>query len=685
MTQVQHVGLPHEQMIEDHASRLANDLVTNQPKVFQFKGPQTSGKSALLRALKTKLEELNQKPVLVDPPEHALDAGLIALLKVGVALRRFDLIDGQLDFLTKGEKTWSDKLMEVGQWLKRAESESIVLLLDEPQAWLSRSNDDFHFGKCAADVAKLLTSQDSIRLVIAGTPPGHMSRPVEVKPVDLRGNKTSWLEKRGEWGKLVNHACELAESRFDLHKLTPLMLRIMVAIKALGASDGLERLLAQNPSRRQITEKLCEILNREQRLEGIRKIWAKIALVRGKLDDSLLSLLGFDELEVVHQDIVKHCLLYPERDCLYLHETLRLDAMQQQWLSRSETLDIHKTLAEHYRFLFEKSDAALVLEAEAFHHAMQTGNKDFANEFRVFFVHQLDALGRVLSRDRKEYLQAASMYERSISWDPDDDYAHHYLAYNLDIKAVDHTRVEEHYLKALEIDNANPWWISRWVSYLITRGRMLDAQRAWDDAMDSLALPDESSESWVYEQLHLWVARLALHRGQLEFTRKVLNHVPAAVREMHPGMRAIVRRLDALLQARSSGSVFPLSIPPNAWWDGPHLAARRDDNNRAISTWRPGRVDELDESSVYILLAKPPTAGKEAIFEMLEMTRENFDRFSRDKNSQDLKPGDFLEIVTYENRVNPVIRTHFTDDFVDQDLPPLFPDPLRYLKADAWA
>ena len=85
-------------------------------------------------------------------------------------------------------------------------------------------------------------------------------------------------------------------------------------------------------------------------------------------------------------------------------------------------------------------------------------------------------------------------------------------------------------------------WRSRWINFLITRGRIPEAHAAWNAAIDALGLPDQDADPRVYESLHLWVARLLVHRGQIDFAEKILRGIPPEVFQEHPGLRAIQRR-----------------------------------------------------------------------------------------------------------------------------------------------
>ena len=272
-----------------------------------------------------------------------------------------------------------------------------------------------------------------------------------------------------------------------------------------------------------------------------------------------------------------------------------------------------------------------------------------------------------------------------MTWEDDDDYGHHYLAFNLDVLGKKPQRVEEHYLRAIELDELNVWWRSRWINFLITRGRISDAQAAWNAATDVLGLPDQIADPRVYESLHLWVARLLVHRGQIEFAEKVLQGIPGVVFQEHPGLRAIRRRLCFLVEAAHRRVVFPMTIPPERWWRGPHLCAQQTEAGKTLRRWLAGRIQEIDDDGVHLVVAEAPAeqAGPPRFLSM-SFSFADFDRCSRDESASRLKAGRFVELGVYGDEEILIIRVHRAEHWEDQDLPPLFPDPMRYLRGDGW-
>jgi len=214
----------------------------------------------------------------------------------------------------------------------------------------------------------------------------------------------------------------------------------------------------------------------------------------------------------------------------------------------------HVRLAEYYTRVFgklESSDDAgsMLAEFEAFHHATSSADTTLLNRLTPFFVDQLDAYGRAVSLAGNRGL-AVQAFERAVRWDPNDDYAHHYWAYNLDYDGIKPAEVEEHYQRARDLKSSRPlwwsrwitflitvygrttavrvkrlWW-SRWITFLITRGRAAEARAAWGRAVEVLKLTSVRSSSWIYQDLHKWVIRLLLHRALLDFAEDVLRNVP---------------------------------------------------------------------------------------------------------------------------------------------------------------
>lgn len=677
---------PRLPRVDDTLRALAPEIGRTPPgesALWQVSGPATAGKSALLSALRETLSGRGLCPVLLRPPLASFDSASAVLADLAGGLHAHGLVNGQIARWQE-PAPFAEKLRTALGWLEDT-ADRVVLLIDEPGRWPSRSPEDDRFSAHAREVARALTGRVRCRRVVAGPPSEADLSPVRVIHLQRASEPGPWLCDRATWGPLADAAEELWCRAGDrLAPLSPLDLRLLVAITFVSSVETALQALGDPAGRRAFARELARRLDADAHFRPATKTWARLALLRRPFDEALLAVLGATGLSADVQAIVRACLLYEEEGKLVLHETLRLDAREHGWLGGAEERDTHSTIAHHYADAFQ-ARGSLADELEAFFHATRAADARLLAELRPLLSDQLDAMGRELSRVNRDYTGAVRVFERSLEWDPENDYAHHYLAFNLDVQGTEPARVEEHYQRAIALAPENTWWRSRWVSYLVTRGRTAMARQAWDDALDALALPDPDASPEIYENLHLWVARLLIHRGQLDFADHVLRGIPSEIKHRHPGLRSLARLLSRLIEARAARAVFPLSVEVARWWDGPHLAARRDREGRALARWLPGRIDAIDEGVVSLLVAEPPgSGGASPRYGHIDISRAEFDRASRDERSEDLSAGRFVELAFYGDAEEPVIRVHRPGPFRDEDLPPLFPDPARYLRTAGW-
>ncbi len=680
--------------VERIVGDLVPEVVATEPSadaLWHIWGPATAGKSTALHLLGERLADKGLLPITVSPPSRTLDAGPIALVETAVGLKHHALIDGQIDII-RSEATWSEKISSLLGWMRDAQ-EKVVLLCDEPGAWPSTTSEDLHFAARAEEIAVGLLGSGQCRRVVAGEMPIGMRSRQRVH-LGVQSAPAAWLQNPSTWGVLGPAAQALHERAGpDLVQRSPLEIRLLVALTELSSADEVARWWTSGPARRDISRRLAATVEQQSDEPGafIRRAWQSLALVRRCLSDDLLQHVVGAAPDERSAALVRHCLLYPDPPGHTLHWSLRLDARDQGfWSDEAQEQEVHRQLAQAYASRFEERNQAgdpqsLLDEIEAYYHATRSGDEELVGSLRPFFAEQLDALGRTLSRDFRRYREAAAVFERACAWESNDDYAHHYLGFNLDVVAERAHQVEEHYQEAIRLAPAHVWWHSRWISYLITRARTNDARRAFNDALDALGLPSSDAEAWVYENLHLWVARLVVHRGQLDFAQEVLGRIPPGVRQRQPGLAAIARRLEALVEARRSGAVFPLSIPSARWWNGPQLCSQRCASGSTLTRWMPGRVAAIDEDEVQLEVAEPPEGARsEPRYGRLTIAVADFDSWTRDQRAGQLAAGRFLELAWYGRDSEPLIRVHREITWEDPDLPPLFPDPARYLRAAGW-
>lgn len=689
--------LPPLPELHEKLDALTEDVAGQPAGLWHLRGQASAGKSTLLRALGARLAARELVPVLVAPPPAQLDTGGVALVEVGAGLRHANLINGELEDVVTAHRPWAVKLDKVRGWLGDAGlREKIVLLCDEPGNWPAMHGDEAPLGEHARDVADLLLDT-RCRRVVTGRIDRALPQPTVV-PLPLRSD-AEWLANAEEWGDvLAPWAAKVSKSIGpSLQQRSPLDVRLLVA---LAAHRDVGRY--GDASRRGLATDLWATLAESPIGTKTQRVWAQLALLRIPFDERLLEGVGLGALDSLHKEIVRRCLLFREDQRLVMHEMLRADARQGKVLDPRALQRTHKLFADDYTVRFGAVAVAeigekLRLEMEAYHHATYAGD---VGQRRAFFADQLDALGRALSRaaigwprnpsPRAGRVQPAiDVFAEALRWDEHDDYAHHYYAYNRDLIAADPCETAPHFERAIEYAPGRVWWRARYVTFLITLARYADARRAWDTARDALGLPDASAPS-TYEDLHVWVARLLIHRGQTEFAQDVLADVPPEVLEEHAGLRAMYGRLRALVEARARGAFTPgpyLEQP--YWWKrGPFLLPARLRDGRTRLEWMAARVDQIHDRELHLRVARVFPRAIEPEIGALTLAFARFDRMSLDVKARELSAGRFLEIGKYvKTRSGSAakdavlhVRVHPIGVWEGHDLPPLFPDPARYAR-----
>ena len=292
------------------------------------------------------------------------------------------------------------------------------------------------------------------------------------------------------------------------------------------------------------------------------------------------------------------------------------------------------------------------------------------------------------SGDEGTFRVAVHFFEQAKDADEHDDYAHHYLAYNLDYAALDEARSDRHYRRAIELAPRWPWWHSRFVSFLITTGRLEEAREAWSRALDDLAAGMDRDPELVCRSCHVWVLRLLLHRSQLDFAAEVLDSIPPACRDAIPGVHLMAAMLASLRDAEAGLDVYPLDVPLAERWVAPRLL-RESERQLEIVRWFAGRIEGVDNESVCMLLAERAPGAESPSYFHSEMARADFEVASETRLSA-VAAGDYFEFYLFsaereEGEPTPLIRFARQDARAAfLDLPPLRPDPRRYLRRKGW-
>ena len=633
-------------------------------------GEPTSGKSAVLEQVHQRLETRGRvRSIVVSPPPRAYDAGHAALLDLAEGL---SLSPHALGTVRDPHATWQAKVRAVRAALMKAGK--IVLLVDEPAVWSPRK--ETYFRAFVSDMWDLIFNTSNTVVVTAGpTPsrgPGH--RAIHLDPASEPESVLAAID-----ASVLSRAKAVVQARFgaELASISPLQIRLLVAIAAINES-ALQRL---EPSliehRNGLVDTLASLVDADH--PRLRDLWLRAAALREPFEDDLLGLIGIRELNELESAIAKQCLLFRRRERLVLHESLRTVTGA---IDHDEAA-VHRLLAAYYRHRFDDPEAGesarLRDSLEAFHHASSAGVVELDN-YRPFFVDQLNILGYRLSVEQHERERAADVFRIALEWDSRNAYAAHYRAYNLDLlatdsgQAVDPAEVELLYRQAAEEQPRHPWFRSRLITFLIAEARIDEAWAEWLSATE--AIGRDASES-VYFGMHLHVARTFLYRGELDHAESILRSLPAEIaRDDH--FAAISERLGALREARDHGSHVPAPYLTRGWWRRPKLLDEGD-----LARWLAVRVARVDGDELEFDVADI-TPGERPVYGALEIPLKTLATWWRGPGDvSTVQAGEFLEIGFYGTDPEARVLAVRHPPTRWPDLARSNEDPDRYLRAAA--
>jgi tetratricopeptide (TPR) repeat protein len=213
---------------------------------------------------------------------------------------------------------------------------------------------------------------------------------------------------------------------------------------------------------------------------------------------------------------------------------------------------------------------------------------------------------RSLSIEHKRYLEAAEVYRACAERFPDDDYAWHYYAWNLDKVGRRAGEVEKGFRQAVAQNESNRWWNSRLVTFLIGQGRFQDAERAWRDALDRL----DPSRVFIRQDealscnVHRWIVEEWLEAAEVARARRVFDQIPRELVERIPELAVLEwRLLDAEEAVALGESVYPAGMPMEDRWRKPARVPEEGPGGARLTGWYPGAVVSASEEGVALVFA----------------------------------------------------------------------------------
>ena len=631
--------------LEDAARKVCAYLEDDERRVTLY-GRASSGKSSTMGLIAKQLGDRHWD-VHRTQMTHDDDAGPIALatLAAGVSLEvRQQALDIAL--------TWKQKVDVLVQALAPDRDRRVAILVDDP--WLGSPDDaPSMFAEHSADLLDRLERVPQLALVLSMS-----DRPLRGTVVDLPvAADPQAVLSADRWQSSPCHdaAARIRASGYPrLDRMSPVELRLAVALTAKGMSAG-NALQHAASGPRGLVRAVIESLGNAR----LRQALLRLSIMRTPFDEATFDeLLGM--VSTGERALVLDTLLFRTNEGLVVPELVLHEARERlQTLSAAALTAAHRTAAAFHERQFgaatNEDDVAGATrhEMEVIHHLTEAGDAAAVLGRSIGFVEQYDKLGKTLSirgvraHQRKWLSLAVQAYARALIHDPEDAYAHHYRAYNLDILASQADAVEQDYRRALELRSDHVWHHGRLICFLVTCGRAIEAHDAWDEALR--VLDGVRRHSWLFRELHRPVARLLLHRGRLDFAREVLADVPEPMGGTW--LTPMTTLLAQLSEAEVDQLVFPASVVPAQRWGGPHLLISEEERTRLVR-WMPGRIERAN-GEIVIRCAESSTK-----FLRRTLSHEKFRAACPGAPPAIPPAGTFLELLRFKGQAGEVIRCH---------------------------
>lgn len=238
-------------------------------------------------------------------------------------------------------------------------------------------------------------------------------------------------------------------------------------------------------------------------------------------------------------------------------------------------------------------------------------------------------------------------FREKLAANPEDDYAWHYLAFNL--QRLGHQNVEEienAYKKAASIKTDHPWYYSRLITFLIALGKYDEAESLFDVAIENCLDPDHDKWSPKQLDLHRWVSRSWLLVGKLDKAWKIYESAPDRLLshsslDRNPALRIWHTDMEEAEERDTYGSTFyPRTIPLHKRWKYP-TTSKHSIGFHYIA-WYPAEVRKITDEEVTVLYAMPKDRPDERRVQEYTFSRKRWD--SLKGTTGDVREGCFIEI-----------------------------------------
>ena len=686
------------------ADWLSRQILAAKPDrnaLWHLAGTVGSGKTSVLRLVAESLRSAGLLPVMVGAPGGEVDAAPIALLEMAAPLKAAQHLNGETAVLRDPRRTWAEKMDAITTAVNNS-LKSVVLLCDEPTRWYHREESllDDTPDYCARSLAEWIARDACCRRVISGRIPDDVP-PRDRTMAPRLDDGRDFLAENEYWGETKETADVLRRALSQPVPFRSLWeMKLCVALCRFKPIGHVATQASSDVSATALLDEFLDLLEEDRGRRSLCAALARLAIARTPVPKAVFAELTRN-LPPLERSIVDECLCDWEQGRVALHPLVRCDVVNRgrdprrgeknlAWrLSRDERRAVHRLLKGAYPV---GGQGTFRDELESLHHDLLSGVASLdALDERFRFVEQLHEIGRTLSYVHHDHCLAVKLFRLALKFDVNHPYSHHYLAFNLDWLAVEPAKVEEHYCEAIRLQSTHPWWWSRWISYLATRGRFREARSAWRDAMASMSVSEYGTPRWLFLSLHRWVARWLLHWAELDFAEEVLRPIPTELAESDTSIQVLWSLLAALREAERGVAVFPLTVPAKDWWShNPHTDLPLTWKGEPLRSWQPARVQSVDDDSDLVFLVganRPPAADAKVEYVEIELTRDQLASAVHHFQPDELREGSFVEIGRYagdELRIS----LHRATEWRDPQLLPLVPPPNRWFEqavTEAWA
>jgi tetratricopeptide (TPR) repeat protein len=677
----------------DLANRIANKVAKLKPSVrgmIRIGGAIGTGCTTTLELTREPLKELGFVPIALPNEQSEFDTASVLLARLIDQVPKDYLPSIDMSFLASPKEPWQDKFSKVCEFID-ARADSIVLLCDEPHYWsrLERMTQDVANSDTVQFSNWLLREAKCRRIVTGDMPEGlpfietlTLNNSLESVPIDDFHSLESSIDLASLLASIKTGGSEYR---------AVMEIRLAVAIAWFVSERKAVQVLKCTTNSASILKLLIDQIEQQARttprFKSICRTLSQMTIGRSPWTDSSLATLAPD-LQAQDRLIIKSSFCEDWGEGFHLHPYVRYEVLgrganrlqpelRQLWrLSSDERTKAHVTVLESLHQ--SKPGESLVDDIEYLNHWAFSGDKNISTEDeRIHFVEQLHEIGAELSYRYRQHPKAVEIYRLALGFDKTNARTHHYLAFNLDWDANEPTLVEDHYQKAIEYNPQHPWYHSRWISYLVTRGRNKDARKAFRHANDVMPVSCNSPE-YVFKGLHRWIARWMLHWGELAMAEDVLNSIPPAYRDERSVVR-LQEMLETLKLAELGIAVFPLSIRKSHWWNPAGHTGLPGQMDGKLLTWKPARVDAVCDGIVYLKIGQKDKVNPHGFVYYDEtLERELVERCVEGFQWSDLAEGRYLELGYYGDSGLMKIGMHRSLELDDPEILPLVPPPDRW-------